>query len=87
MITYIEPDPIGLPGWRVPKLHGGAIRKFYPNPAVAADKVDVEEAESWCKENCSGKFYTIPSWQGIGAQFEEEDDWISFSMWARLRWS
>jgi hypothetical protein len=81
MITYIEPDPIRLPGWRVPKLHGGKISKSQPTQA------DDLEILTWCTENCAGKFYSLPSWSGIGAQFEEEDDWISFSMWARLRWS
>lgn len=87
MITYIEPDLIRLPGWRVRKLHGGAIRKFYPKPAAAADKVDVEEVEAWCKENCIGRYYTTPSWMGLGAQFEEEGDWNSFKVWFSLRYS
>ena len=81
MITYIEPDPIRLPGWRVPKLHGGVITK-----SVVEQSAEIE-ISAWCEENCTAKFYLSPPWMGVGAQFEEEDDWISFSMWARLRWS
>jgi hypothetical protein len=87
MITYIEPDPIRLPGWRVPKLHGGKIKKMTADTPMAEMNLAFREVQSWCTENCTGKFYSLPSWSGIGAQFEEEDDWISFSMWARLRWS
>lgn len=37
----------------------------------------------WLRENCKGKFYILPTYAGHGAQFEDDEDAVLFT----LRWT
>lgn len=75
--TMIQPSPEKLPNWWVTKLYEG----------VAPSTANINEIREWCRENCSGPYYTYPSWtEKKGVQFENYEDSQSFIVWSRLRW-
>lgn len=62
----------------VPVLHDVVIRE---NEVFSRD--EYEAILDWCRYNCKGRFYIFPSWLAkIGAQFEDDEDAILFT----LRW-
>ena len=64
------------PSVLIPKLHDVIIR----TNEVFTQK-EYYEIRDWCEENCKEQYYIFPSWtQKIGAQFEDDEDAILFTL-------